>query len=140
MVDRGALKDDLIRDEDIRLKPYVDTVGKLTIGIGRNLDDNGISEDEACYLLDSDINSIVNDLDRNMNWWRILPDDVQRALLNMCFNLGYPRLSGFKKMLAALEAGDYHKAADEALDSRWASQVGDRSKRIADLIRSGAET
>ncbi len=135
-----ALIKELIRDEGLELKPYVDTVGKLTIGIGRNLDDVGISEHEARFMLTTDIIAATDILDDNIPWWDDMPAAPARALLNMCFNLGYPRLSGFKKMLAALEAGDYHKAADEALDSRWASQVGDRSKRIADLIRSGAET
>jgi len=132
------LKDDLVLDEGLRLKPYKDTVGKVTIGIGRNLDDVGITENEARYLLENDIGVAMSELDREAPWWRDLPEPAQRGLVNMCFNLGWPRLSKFRGMLGALEAGDYHSAAEEALDSRWSAQVGDRARRIADLYRSCA--
>lgn len=131
------LKRDLIRDEDLRQKPYRCTSGKLTIGVGRNLDDVGLSNDEALLLLDNDVRACMADLDRSLSWWRQLSDGRQRALLNMCFNLGWPRLSGFKKMLAALERGDFENASREALNSRWARQVGQRANRIADLLREG---
>ncbi len=129
---------DLVRDEGMRLKPYTDTVGKVTIGVGRNLDDVGISEAEALAMLDADIDRSMADLDRTLPWLFERPEPVQRALVNMCFNLGWPRLSGFRNMLAALEAGDYDRAAAEALDSRWARQVGARAERIAALFREGA--
>lgn len=129
------LLQDLIRDEDLREKPYRDSVGKLTIGIGRNLDDRGISRDEAVYLCRNDIAIATGDLDRAVPWWRDLPEPAQRGLANMCFNLGWPRLSAFKKMLAALEAHDFDRAADEALDSKWARQVGERADRIETLFR-----
>jgi lysozyme len=137
MIDRQDILNDLIRDEGIILKPYKDSVGKLTIGIGRNLDDVGLTKTEAEYLCENDIGRSMADLDRNAPWWRKMGDNGQRALVNMCFNLGWPRLSGFSNMLAALRAGDYAKAADEALDSRWAKQVGPRAQRIADLLRIG---
>ncbi len=127
---------DLMRDEGLRLKPYRDSVGKLTIGYGRNLDDVGISEIESDILLDHDIRRAIADLDRSLPWWRGLPPPWQRGLANMAFNLGLPRLRGFKKMLAALEAGDGERAATEALDSKWAGQVGERAHRIAALYRS----
>lgn len=129
---------DLKRDEGLSLKPYRDSVGKLTIGYGRNLDDVGISEDEAAVLLDHDIAQAVAELDRALPWWRELPLSSQRGLTNMCFNLGMTRLAGprgFKNMLTALEAGDGQRAADEALDSKWAGQVGERAQRIASLYR-----
>ena len=130
-----AVEQDLIRDEGMVLRPYSDSVGKMTIGIGRNLDDRGITEAEARYLARSDILGAVADLDRNVPWWRGLAEPRQRALVNMCFNVGWPRLSSFARMWAALEAGDYETAADEALDSKWARQVGARAERIAALIR-----
>ena len=132
------LRADLVRDEGMRLEPYRDSVGKLTIGVGRNLDDNGITEAEALILLDNDIGRASIDLERNIAFFGELPWPVRRALLNMNFNLGWPRLAGFKKMLAALEAGDFHNAADEALDSKWARQVFARAERIAELIRGAA--
>lgn len=129
-----SIRDDLIRDEGIRLKPYKDSLGVLTLGIGRNLDDVGISEEEALRLLDNDIVKAEKELDRVESWWRSRPECVQRGLLNMCFNLGISRLSGFKKMLAALHAGDFDTAAAEALKSQWADQVGERAVRIANLF------
>lgn len=132
------LKLDLMRDEGLELKPYTDTVGKTTIGFGRNLSDVGITKDEAMSMLDHDVDGVVADLDRSLPWWRDMDEGPRRAICNMCFNLGIRRLLGFKKMLAMLEAGEYHTAAHEALDSRWAKQVGDRAERIADLIRCGS--
>lgn len=137
-MDIAKLKSDLERDEGLRLKPYKDTVGKLTIGIGRNLDDVGISESEARHLLGNDIEWVTEELDANMPWWRTMPEPAQRALANMAFNLGMPTLKLFLNMLAALQAGDYEKAAVEALDSRWARQVKCRADRIAALYRSAA--
>ena len=133
-----SLVDDLVRDEGLELKPYTDTVGKLTIGIGRNLTDRGISEEEARYLLRNDIKIVQYELRQAKGPWLYdLPDDVRRALLNMAFNMGVPRLMNFKKMWAALEVGDYEEAAAQALDSVWANQVGARAIRIAELIRNG---
>ena len=138
MIDWQRLKQDLIRDEGERLKPYKCTAGKVTIGVGRNLDDVGISKHESRMMLDEDIKRIGWELDRHVDGWRTYPDGVALGLANMCFNLGWPRLSGFRKMLAAIESGDYNKAADEALDSKWAKQVGPRADRIAQLFRSEA--
>ncbi len=126
---------DLELDEGVRRKPYRDTVGKLTVGVGRNLDDVGLSPDEVQLLLDNDIARAVSDLNQNIPWWADRPEGVQRALVNMCFNLGWPRLSSFTRMLAALEFKEFDMAAREALDSKWARQVGARAERIAALIR-----
>lgn len=131
-----ALTKQLIIDEGMRLKPYRDTVGKLTIGVGRNLDDNGISEDEALVMLKNDIDQAFDELSQ-FDWFNSLKPVKQDALVNMCFNLGLPRLLSFKRMIAALESGDYQTAADEALDSKWAVQVGERANRIAEVIRNG---
>lgn len=130
------LKDDLLRDEGLRLHPYLDTVGKMTIGVGRNLDDVGITKAEALMMLGADIAAIERDIKTNLDWFDRLPPNAQRGLINMGFNLGWPRLSQFSKMLDALCKEDWERAAQEALDSRWAAQVGDRATRIADLFRS----
>lgn len=136
-MDVAALVADLIRDEDLRLKPYRCTEGKLTIGVGRNLDDVGISRAEALFLLDNDIGNTLAELDRRIPWWRSLSEPRQRAQANMAFNMGLPRLLGFKNMLAALQGGDYETAAAEALNSKWAKQVGIRADRIAELFKTG---
>ena len=134
--DRARLRAELVRDEGLRLRPYRCSAGALTIGVGRNLDDRGITRAEALAMLDADIGAACDDLDRRAPWWRGLPAPARRGLANMAFNLGWPRLSGFRSMLAALEAGDWDRAADEALDSRWAAQVGDRAQRVAALFRA----
>jgi len=125
----------LKRDEGLRLKPYRCSAGKLTIGYGRNLEDVGITEAEAEILLEHDIRRSLADLDRALPWWRGLPAPQQRGLINMRFNLGLTRLLGFKKMLAALQAGNGKLASEEALSSKWADQVGARARRIAALYR-----
>ncbi len=135
-----SITDDLKRDEGLRLKPYLDSVGKVTIGYGRNIDDVGITEREAEAMLANDIARTLADLNRALPWWRKLPSRQQRGLQNMCFNLGLPRLLGFKKMLAALKSGDRKRAAEEALDSKWAGQVGERAERIAELFRAAQLT
>lgn len=136
-MDMKRLVEDLKRDEGLRLKPYRCTAGKLTIGVGRNLDDVGVTEAEAEMLLAGDVGKATADLDRALPWWRNLSDARQRALANMCFNLGLTRLMGFRGMLAALESGDFDGAAEAALDSAWARQVGERATRIAAMFREG---
>lgn len=127
--------DDLRRDEGLRLKPYTDSVGKLTIGYGHNLDDLGISEHIASSILEEDFTNALIDLNRSLPWWKTLSEPQRRGLLNMAFNLGLPRLLKFKKMLAALKRGNSDRAASEAIDSKWAKQVGKRAWRIAALYR-----
>lgn len=133
----GQLRKDLLRDEGLKLKPYRDSVNKLSIGCGRNLDDRGINEKEAEYMLSNDISETLLDLGFQFPWFAFLSDNRKRALSNMAFNLGMTRLLTFKRMLKALADEDFEKAADEALLSKWAYQVGNRAERIATLIRSG---
>lgn len=128
---------DLERDEGVRLKPYLDTVGKTTIGIGRNLTDNGITAAEAKVLLQNDLFRVANELDRVAPWWREMSQVRQNALVNMAFNLGLPRLLTFKKMMVALENGNFEIAWAEAMGSKWAAQVGERANRIADSFIKG---
>jgi lysozyme len=117
-------------------KPYLDTVGKLTIGWGRCLDSVGISIDEAQLMLDNDIKTATKELEKH-SWYLTQPENVKTALINMCFNMGISRLLGFKRMIAALISKDYTKASLEALNSKWANQVGDRARDVALMIRQG---
>jgi len=143
MMNAEQLIQDLIRDEGLKTDLYQDAIGKWTIGVGRNLSDRGVSKGEAMFMLTNDIEIVMAELDARMLWWRGMPADVQRALANMAFNLGVPRLLKFEMMLAALKVGDYETAAEEALDSLWADQSdgkvdgidGARARRIADLMR-----
>jgi lysozyme len=131
-----SLKDWIISHEGMKLKPYKCTAGKLTIGCGRNLDDNGISLDEAYMMLDNDIERCKRELSI-YPWFLGLDRNRQDALINMCFNLGLPRLLGFKRMISYLDRKNYKMAAIEALDSRWARQVKGRANDIASVIREG---
>lgn len=133
-----ALRDMLLNDEGLRLKPYKDAGGKLTIGVGRNLDDVGISKDEAMILLDHDISVAINSLDSVFPWWRGMSELRQQVLVNMCFNLGIHGVAGFRNALAAMESGDYESAAREMEDSTWYHQVGGRAIRLVSLMRNGA--
>lgn len=128
---------ELERDEGRVLKPYEDSVGKVTIGVGRNLSDVGISNTEANFLLANDIERTCEDLDRELPWWRNLDEDRQRVLANMCFNVGIGKLLTFKNTLAYVEAGEWEKAAEQMIKSKWASQVGPRAKRLAERMRVG---
>ena len=124
----------LIRHEGLKLKVYKCPSGKLTIGIGRNLEDRGITKEEALYLLYNDIDACIIDLYREVQWIRDLDGGKQEVLVNMCFNLGIDGLLKFKKFLSALESGNLKEAKQEMLDSRWAVQVGNRAIELADII------
>ena len=124
--------------EGVRMTPYMDSVGKCTIGVGRNLTDRGLSVDEVELLFETDFKLAMHILDVWIKDWQSYPATVQMALLSMAFNLGGPRLSGFVKLRNALLDHDYEEAARQALDSRWATQVGGRAKEIASLIQKGA--
>ena len=126
--------------EGVRSKVYKDHLGISTIAVGRNLEDRGLSEDEIDYLLANDIQIVENELDNGLSWWRDLDEVRQRALADLAFNMGLPRLHGFVKMLDGLQRRDYHAAADELLDSKYAKQVGARSERVAEMIRTGEDS
>ena len=125
------------KHEGLRFKPYKDTVGKLTIGYGRNLDDNGITLAEAEQMLSNDIQNCYAEC-LKLPCWNKLNEARQAVLLDMCFNLGITRMKTFKKMLAALEVGAYNRAAKEMLDSKWAFQVKSRATELADIMSKGA--
>ena len=125
---------DLIRlHEGYRRHPYQCSAGKATIGIGRNLDDVGIDEDEASYLMGRDIERAIQHL-RLEPYWLVLSPVRQAVLIDMVFNLGWSRFSAFTKLREALRSGWYRLAADEMVDSAWYRQVGNRSKRLTGMM------
>ena len=132
------MKKELIRDEGLRLKPYRCPAGKLTIGVGRNLDDTGITELEAETLLAYDIERFSYQLDRTISWWRQLDEVRQRVILNMAFNMGTAKLMEFAITLANVRAGRYKEAAAGMRNSRWAKQVGARAERLAVMMEKGS--
>ena len=135
-MDIENLKNTLIEDEGIELKLYQCTSGKNTIGVGRNLDDRGISHETAMQMLEEDIEIVQHEIKQSINFYDGLPDIVQQAICNLVFNMGMPRYLQFKRHLVHLRNHDFDKAADELLDSKYASQLPNRSKRVADMIRS----
>lgn len=142
-IDMQALRRALHDSEDRRRYPYRDTVGKLSIGVGRNLDDVGLREDEIDYLLDNDLRDVLADLDRALSWWRDLDGVRQLVLAEMCFNLGLGNaakgtgLLGFTNTLEAIRERRFDAAAGGMLRSKWAGQVGDRADRLARMMRTG---
>ena len=123
--------------EGVRLKPYVDTVGKTTIGVGRNLTDNGITQDECDAMLAHDIATARAALVMNCRGYQSLDEVRQAVLIDLCFNLGWPRLSAFKNTLSLIEHARYNDAASAMLDSLWAKQVGNRAVQLAAMMRTG---
>lgn len=121
--------------EALRLKIYVDSKGNPTIGWGRNIH-KGISIDEAELMFQNDFKETISEL-KTCDWYHPLPDGIKDALINMNFNLGIGKLLTFKKMIIALTTKNYTLAAQEALDSLWATQVGQRAKDVAVMLREG---
>ena len=137
--DLAALRQQLTLHEGVRLKPYTCPAGYLTIGVGRNLEGKGISADEAAMLLDNDITDVIRQLSRALPGFMDLDPVRQRALVDMGF-MGVGSLLKFRKMLAALWAKDYAEAARQALDSKWARQVGPhRAGRVAAMLETGID-
>lgn len=139
MYNKEALIDQLIRHEGLELKVYKDSLGIETIGIGRNLVDRGVSEEEARYLCNNDIEIVERELVGSFPFVVNLDDVRLRVLLDMAFNIGLPRLRGFSKMWAALEERDYAQAAIEMMDSKWASQVKTRAYTLARMMETGED-
>lgn len=137
--DRNALVRQLRLHEGEKLRPYRCTAGKLTIGVGRNLEDRGITREESAMLLANDIRAVDAGLVRALPWVARLDDVRQRVLVDMAFNLGLQGLLEFKRTLKAVEEGRYQQAAGMMLESRWASQVGARAERLARMMLTGAD-
>ena len=134
----NRIKTLLVRHEGIRLKPYRCSAGKLTIGIGRNLDDRGITQKEAYAMLGRDILDCERWLiDEIPEIYNNLNEVRQSVLLNMCFNLGIKGLLGFNNTLSFIAAGDWERAANGMLASKWAKQVGRRAIELAEMMRKG---
>jgi lysozyme len=131
------LKEQLTLSESYEQFPYVDTVGKITIGIGHNLSDRGLSQRIIDMIYYEDIEATEFDLDQNLPWWRQLNETRQLVLMDMCFNLGITRLLGFTHTLAAIEQGLYKEASIQMLKSKWAHQVKGRANKLARMMEYG---
>ncbi len=133
----NQLINQLKRHEGVKLKPYKCSAGKLTIGVGKNIEDNGITLEEAEYLLQNDIAEARSQLLNSFPWMSTLNDARISAMINFTFNVGIGTVKKFKNALEHLKNREFDEAATEMLDSRWSEQVGARSKEITDQIRTG---
>ena len=133
------LTEHLTEFEGLRLKPYRCTSGKLTIGIGRNLDDRGISVDEAMVMLQNDIKIVQEELTSMWSWVEDLPPRAKLVLYDLAFNMGVPALSNFQNMLKDLENENWEGAAKNLLDSKYAEQVGRRAIYNAHLLETASD-
>lgn len=136
-MDDSRLKEQLRRHEGVKRFPYVDSVGKMTVGVGRNLSDRGISMATMEQMLTEDIELATSELDKIYPDWCELSENRQLVLANMTFNLGAPRYLTFEKFWAALRQAQYELAASEMMDSRWARQVGERAVELSELMKNG---
>ena len=135
---KAQLSEQLKRHEGLRLKPYRCTAGKLSIGVGRNLDDCGISEDEAMVMHENDMEHCEDELLEHIpEIYNGLNDARKTVLLNMCFNMGIGGLLSFKNTLARIASGEFSKAAEGMMSSKWAKQVHSRANELSEIMRTG---
>ncbi len=134
----SQLMEMLKRHEGLRLKPYKDSVGKLTIGIGRNLDDVGITNEEATQLLQNDISKALRAAADNFFWFLKLDAVRQDVVISMIFNMGLKKFSEFKKTIEHIANKRYAEASEEMLKSAWAKQVGQRSIELSHMMKTGS--
>ena len=140
----SALMNELMLDEGYKYEIYLDHLGYPTFGVGHLITEKDeeygkevgtpISKERIEKCLQQDIKIVCEELDMNEPWWRDLDNNRQRVVANMCFNLGYPRFSKFKKFIAAMQVSQWEKAAEEMMDSKWATQVGERAIRLRDRV------
>lgn len=152
MISYSEAQDRLILHEGLRLQPYRCPAGYETIGVGRNVETNpltdeeikvcgdwehGITRNAALFLLRNDIERTKEECRKNIWFWNELDDERQYALLDMAFNLGINGLLKFKNMLRYMSFSEWRSAAKECLNSKYATDVGKRAQRIAHLIETG---
>ena len=136
----NRLADQLAKHEGVKRFAYKCPAGKITVGIGRNIDSDGglgLSDDEIIYLLRNDISRIDQELTNAFRFYKELDRVRKDAMINICFNLGLTRLRSFREALGRMEKKEYPEAAVEFLDSLWASQVGQRALDVTYMIQHG---
>lgn len=136
MRDMSELRSMIKKHEGMRLKPYKCTSGKLSIGFGRNIEDNGISLSEAEHLLNNDILACEKFL-AIYDWFNRLNDPRKDVLVSMVYNLGATEFLKFKRFIVAIYSNEYELAAKEMIASKWASQVKGRAHELAEIMKTG---
>jgi len=141
-----TIQDQLLRHEGLRRFPYKDSAGKWTIGVGRNLDEVGITKNEALYLLDNDLGRVRAELDQALPWWRELDLIRQQVMIDLGFNLGVltppetAKLLTFTHTLDLIKSGRYAAAAENLTKTKWHSDVGVRALELEAMLRMPVET
>ena len=136
-MDYERLKKQLVVHEGLELKPYHCSADKLTIGVGRNIQEVGISENEAMYLLENDIANVEAQCRTTFDWFDGLSNKRKEAVVNLVFNMGLSTFCKFKKTIGYIDQGLFELAGTELLDSNYARQVGQRSKDVAIMLAEG---
>lgn len=131
------LIDMIKRHEGFRSKPYVCPAGKLSIGYGRNIQDNGITKDEADYLFRNDLSKTLVEVSRHFPWFQHLDPVRQDVVVSMVYNMGLPKFLEFKKTIQSIQKRDFENAAKEMLLSAWAIQVKDRAIELFEMMKDG---
>lgn len=131
------LHEQLIRHEGLRLGLYKCPADKWTIGVGHNIEDLGISSQVAMMMLNEDVDRALYELLENLPWVAGITPVRREVFVNMVFNLGITSFLGFKKMLAHAEIAEWHQAALEGFDSKWARQVGQRANELMAQLEAG---
>jgi len=140
------LRQEIEIDEGVKYEIYLDHLGLPTCGIGHLIVEGdeeygqevgtAVSEERVAELFESDVQVTLDECERLYSGFSELPEEVQHILANMMFNMGRPRLSGFKKFNAAVADGDWEGAAEEMIDSRWYRQVTNRADRLVTRMRA----
>lgn len=141
------LQTELTQDEGREMRIYPDTLGIMSIGIGRNLEDPGIRAQECDFLWLNDVVDCCAVMDKNIPWWRKLEPNEQRCFINLCF-MGWSKFAGFRlfmqamqDLLAARERSDANMATHymqtavaELKNSKWYTQVKTRGPRVVERL------
>ena len=145
-MDINKLREQLKIDEGVKYEVYDDHLGYKTFGIGHLVkptdEEYGapcgtpVSEERVNSVFDEDVETYIAEAEKVFGNLQEMPQEAQQVIVNMCFNMGEPRLSQFKKFIKAIHDEDWKTASVEMLDSRWAKQVGDRANRLADRIKA----
>jgi lysozyme len=125
------------KHEGLKLKLYKDSLGIWTIGYGFNVQEREMPKEVAELWLDILVQECIKELDKAIPWWKQLSHARRDVLIDMCYNLGFVRLLGFKKFLEHLKNGNYKEAAMEGRNSKWANQVGNRDETLMKIIEEG---
>lgn len=145
-MNREAVFEQLKIDEGVEYKVYLDHLGLATFGVGHLILDSDpehgadvdtpVSEDRVKECFEKDLDTAISECEKLYENWNDFPGEVQEVLVNMMFNMGRPRLSQFKNFKAALDEGDWKKAAVEGRDSRWYKQVTNRAERLMSRLEA----